>query len=100
MRDAGERGREGEREGGRGEGRTDHGRGEDGGGEEDVSLHVEWLVGEEELLYHLSADEELEGEGGEHVQPETEPRDVDEGIVLDTSVSASEIGEDYIRQGR
>ena len=39
--------------------RTEHGGAEDGGGEEDVALHVEGLVWEEVLLDDLSADEEL-----------------------------------------
>ena len=57
--------------------RTDHGRAENGGGEEYVALHVERFVWEEVLLDDLSAHEELKRKCREHVQTETEPRDVD-----------------------
>ena len=50
-----------------------------------MALHVEGLVLEEVLLDDLAADEELERERGEHVQPEAEPRDVDQRVVLGTS---------------
>ena len=47
-----------------------------------MALHVEGLVLEEVLLDDLAADEQLERERREHVQPEAEPRDVDQRVVL------------------
>lgn len=70
--------------------RTDHGRAEDGGREEDVSLDVEGLVLEEVLLDDLSADEELERECRKHVQAETEPCNVDQGVVLESKTEISQ----------
>ena len=40
---------------------------------------------------NLAADEELERERGEHVQPEAEPRDVDQRVVLRTSSAGKEM---------
>jgi hypothetical protein len=47
-----------------------------------MPLRAEGFVREKVLLDDLATDEELEREGREHVQPEAEPSDVDEGVCL------------------
>jgi hypothetical protein len=46
-----------------------------------MKVHVERLAGEPVVEHYLPADESFEGEGGEHVQPETETGDVYHGVV-------------------
>ena len=62
--------------------RTEHGREDDDGGEEDVTLHAERLVREEILLDDLAAHEELQREGREHVQAKAKPGNIDQGVAL------------------
>ena len=47
-----------------------------------MAQHIEGFVREEAWLNDLSADEELQRKGREHVQTEAEPRDVDQRVVL------------------
>ena len=46
-------------------------------------MRVECLVGEEELFDDLAAYEQLQRKSREHVQPEAESRNVDEGVILE-----------------
>lgn len=47
-----------------------------------MSLYVERLVWKKELLDDFSADEELKGQGSEHIQPKTKAGYVDHCVVL------------------
>lgn len=82
--------------------RTEHGREEDYGSKEDMSLEIECFVWKEELLddlekkrqmslflrrerrelADLSTDKKFQWQCGEHVQTKCEPGNVDHGIIL------------------
>lgn len=46
-----------------------------------MEVHVEGFVGEPVVEHYFAADECFKGEGGEHVEAETETSDVDHCIV-------------------
>jgi len=46
-----------------------------------MEIHVERFVGEPVVEHYFAADEGFEGEGGEHVEAETETGDVYHGVV-------------------
>ena len=54
-----------------------------------MSLRVECLMWEEELLDDLAAYEQLQRKSREHVQPEAESRYVNEGVILERNFSES-----------
>ena len=47
-----------------------------------MTVHAEGLMRKEKLLDDLTADEQLKWKCREHIQPEAEPRDVDESVGL------------------
>jgi hypothetical protein len=66
--------------------RTEHGRKEDDGGEEDVALHAESFVREEILFDHFATHEELQRKRREHVQAKADPSNIDQGVALETQI--------------
>lgn len=46
-----------------------------------MQVHVERFAGEPVVEHNFSADESFEREGGEHVEAETKPGDVDHYVV-------------------
>jgi hypothetical protein len=63
--------------------RTEHGRKDNDGGEEDVALHAESFVREEILLNDLATHEELQRERREHVQAKAKPGNIDQSVALE-----------------
>ncbi|KAM0134030.1 hypothetical protein ACHAP3_005747 [Botrytis cinerea] len=59
---------------------VDHGADDEGGGEDEMQMHVEWVAGEPVVEHDFATDECFEREGGEHVETEAETGEVDEGV--------------------
>ncbi|TGO57430.1 hypothetical protein BOTNAR_0201g00160 [Botryotinia narcissicola] len=58
----------------------DHSADDEGGGEDVMEMHVEWFAGEPVVEHDFTTDKSFEGEGGEHVEAETETGEVDERV--------------------
>lgn len=58
-----------------------HGRDDQARAKDEVQIHVEGLAGEVVVEHDLTAHKGLERERREHVEPKTQPRHVDHGVV-------------------